>query len=389
MEKIHVLILAAGHGKRMNSDLPKVLLSLYDKPLIRYVTSAVADAGVCLRPTIIVGQKAELVKAELGNDYNFIFQNEQLGTGHAVACARPALAGRAENILVLYGDQPALKAKTIKNLTEVHLKTGATLTIATTFIPDFEDWKDVFFNFGHIVRNRRGEIERSVEMKDATDEEKKIDEVNPAYFCFKADWLWENLEKIGNNNNQKEYYLTDLIGLAKTGGGKISSIFIDPKEAIGVNTPEQLKLTEKILKSNQRVHQSAGGVVVNGRGEILITNQQGISWSLPKGHVDLGENLLETAMREIKEETGLGELNFIRELGHYSRFKIGLDPSTEDKTKIKTIHMFLFKTSSIDKNLHPLDPENPEARWVPKDQVAQMLTHPKDKEFFLSIINQI
>ena len=389
MEKIHVLILAAGHGKRMNSDLPKVLLSLRGQSLIRYVTNAVVAAGVCPRPTVVVGQKAELVKAELGNDYNFVFQNEQLGTGHAVASARSVLEGQAENILVLYGDQPALKAKTIKNLTKIHLKTDATLTMATTFIPDFEDWKDVFFNFGRVVRNRKGCMERIVEIKDATNEEKKIDEVNPSLFCFKADWLWKNLGKIGNSNNQKEYYLTDLAGLAKANGEKISSIFIDPQEAIGVNTPEQLALAEKILNNNQSIHQSAGGVVVNSKREVLITNQHGNSWSLPKGHVELGENLIETATREIKEETGLSELNFVRELGHYSRFKIGLVPSTEDRTKIKTIHMFLFETPNVNQGLRPLDPENPEARWVSKNQVAQILTHPKDKEFFLSIIDKI
>lgn len=129
--------------------------------------------------------------------------------------------------------------------------------------------------------------------------------------------------------------------------------------------------------------QSAGGVVMNANGDILVVNQKGTSWSLPKGHVEKDEDFLTAAKREIYEESGLTQLEYIHELGSYQRYKIH-DEGGEDKSEFKTIHMFLFKTSQI--QLHPQDPENPEARWVKKEEVAKLLTHPKDREFFLKMM---
>jgi ADP-ribose pyrophosphatase YjhB (NUDIX family) len=131
---------------------------------------------------------------------------------------------------------------------------------------------------------------------------------------------------------------------------------------------------------------SAGGVVVNSTDKVLLVNQRGTSWSLPKGHIEGGEEILEAAKREIYEESGVTQLEFIRDLGKYQRYKIGKDGS-EDKSELKTIYMFLFKT--LENNLQPIDKDNPEAKWVPKHQVADLLTHPKDKEFFLSVANEI
>ncbi|KKU34334.1 MAG: ADP-ribose pyrophosphatase [Candidatus Uhrbacteria bacterium GW2011_GWE2_46_68] len=128
---------------------------------------------------------------------------------------------------------------------------------------------------------------------------------------------------------------------------------------------------------------SAGGVVLNVQGQILVVNQKHNSWSLPKGHIDPGETLIAAAKREIYEESGLCDLVMIRELGTYQRFKIGKDGVGEDQSEWKTITFFLFRTS--EQNLVPVDPENPEARWVNKEDVVVLLTHPKDKEFFLKI----
>ncbi len=131
---------------------------------------------------------------------------------------------------------------------------------------------------------------------------------------------------------------------------------------------------------------TAGGVVLNKDGLVLVVNQNGNSWSLPKGHIDPGEDKLTAAKREIYEESGIKNLELIKEFKSYQRYKIGLDGS-EDKSELKTIYMFLFKTK--EEKLKPIDPENPEARWVPKEDVANLLTHKKDKEFFLSIIGQL
>jgi 8-oxo-dGTP pyrophosphatase MutT (NUDIX family) len=140
------------------------------------------------------------------------------------------------------------------------------------------------------------------------------------------------------------------------------------------------------MAQNTKRTKSAGGVVLSGQGLVLVVNQNGTSWSLPKGHIDPGESALEAANREILEESGISRLKLISELGSYQRFKIGLDGG-EDKSEMKNIAMFLFETDQED--LHPLDPENPEARWVKKEEVANLLTHPKDKEFFLSVIERV
>ncbi len=131
-----------------------------------------------------------------------------------------------------------------------------------------------------------------------------------------------------------------------------------------------------------KVTVSAGGVVLNQEGMVLVVNQRSNSWSLPKGHVDPGEDPLESAVREIREESGITELKFQRTLGAYGRYKIGLR-TDEDKSEWKVLLFFLFKTSQ--KALKPQDINHPEARWVKPDEVVALLTHPKDKEFYKSI----
>jgi 8-oxo-dGTP pyrophosphatase MutT (NUDIX family) len=132
--------------------------------------------------------------------------------------------------------------------------------------------------------------------------------------------------------------------------------------------------------------QSAGGVVINDEGEVLVVSQHGTSWSLPKGHIDPGENALMAAKREIYEESGIRDLEFVRELGGYERYRIGVDGG-EDRSERKAITMFLFRTS--ENSLQPVDLENPEARWLEKSKVALLLTHEKDKEFFRRVENSI
>jgi 8-oxo-dGTP pyrophosphatase MutT (NUDIX family) len=132
--------------------------------------------------------------------------------------------------------------------------------------------------------------------------------------------------------------------------------------------------------------ESAGGVVLNRKGEVLVVNQNGTSWSLPKGHIEKGEDALTAAKREIYEESGVRDLELIRELGGYERFRIGKDGG-ENRSELKTIHLFLFRTAEME--LSPVDAENPEARWVERDRVAELLTHPKDKEYFLALAKSI
>ncbi len=243
--KTQIIILAAGHGKRMQSELPKALTPLHGKPFISHVLTAIEESGVCSNPTIVIGKKGDQVRDTLGPVYTYAIQEEQLGTGHAVMIAESD-GNDADIVMVLYADHPLVSADTIKKLKDTHIETGATLTMATAIVPDFNEWRSAFSSFGRFVRDDNGNIVKIVETKDATDEEKEIREVNPAYMCFNASWMWKNLHALKNENAQGEYYLTDLVGLAFASNEKISTITIDPKEALGVNTKEQLELIETI-----------------------------------------------------------------------------------------------------------------------------------------------
>jgi len=248
-EKIKIVILAAGHGKRMRSELPKVLISLNGKPLLAHVLDSVKKSGIDDKPAIVVGQQRELVIKTLGDGYLYIIQEDQLGTGHAVMAARKMLENDADHIVVLYGDHPFISPETIKKLVGKHLSSKSKITMATVSLPDFEDWRKVFYsNFSRVVRNEKGEIVKDVQFKDAGKEEKEITEVNPCYFCFDSKWLWEKLKTLKTNNSQKEYYLTDLVKVAMQEKIKIESINIDPHEALGVNSKEELEILEKLIK---------------------------------------------------------------------------------------------------------------------------------------------
>jgi 8-oxo-dGTP pyrophosphatase MutT (NUDIX family) len=133
----------------------------------------------------------------------------------------------------------------------------------------------------------------------------------------------------------------------------------------------------------------AGGVVVNGESGVVVVSQSGVSWSLPKGHVRKGENMLRAALREIEEETGIGtdQLEYIGPLGRYKRYKTRKDGNGENRAELKSMHMFLFRTEQ--KELKATDPKNPEVRWVLREEVCNLLTHPKDKEFFASILGRL
>lgn len=133
---------------------------------------------------------------------------------------------------------------------------------------------------------------------------------------------------------------------------------------------------------------TAGGVVVNREGKVLVVNQNHNSWSLPKGQIELEEDALSAAKREIFEESGVRDLTLIKPLPIYSRFRIGPNPAGEDRSVFVEMKMFLFKTD-FEGELKPIDPENPEARWVAKEEVADLLTHPKDKEFFRKVMFEI
>lgn len=244
MEHCDIVILAAGKGTRMESDVPKVLVPLRGRPLISYLLDSVMHVAV-KSPIIVVGYKHEQVEESLGDSYQYALQQKQRGTAHAVSAALSVISGN--DVLVLYGDMPCIKPETIQQLVSSHSESGAPLTLGTVTVPDFEGWHQSFERFGRIVRSSEGNITGIKEFKDASDEEKKIREVNPAYFVFTTAWLKDNLNNVENNNAQGELYLTDLISIAQKQESTIHSVSIDPREALGANTVEELKILEKIM----------------------------------------------------------------------------------------------------------------------------------------------
>lgn len=239
-----VVILAAGKGKRMGMDIPKALVPISGRPMIDYLVDSVVASGVDSRPIVVIGHGGEVIKEHLGERCEYALQREQLGTGHALQSALLQLS-EASYVIVLYGDHALISPETIKKLTETCAASDSPVTLMVIKAPDFEGWRVVFFDYGRIIRNARGEVERIIERKDASEEELKIKEVNPGYYCFRLDWLKDNIGKLENNNAQGEFYLTDLIGLAMSQGVPVKTIEVDnPLEGLGVNTVEQLRMAE-------------------------------------------------------------------------------------------------------------------------------------------------
>jgi bifunctional UDP-N-acetylglucosamine pyrophosphorylase/glucosamine-1-phosphate N-acetyltransferase len=247
MAKTEVVILAAGHGKRMESETPKALMPLMGRPLIKYILEALEISQVTDVPVIVIGQKRDHVVETLGPVYRYAIQDEQLGTGHAVRCAESLMRPEADTVVVLYADQPFITAETILRLVETRNETNAKIVMATVPLPDFDDWRSVFLGFSRILRDAEGKIIGVVETKDATEEEKEILEVNPAYFCFDKKWLFEKLPELGNKNAQGEYYLTDLVKIAFKEGLEIPSVPISPREAVGTNSKDDLAMAERVI----------------------------------------------------------------------------------------------------------------------------------------------
>lgn len=251
---VALVILAAGEGKRMReavkNDLPKVLQPLRGKPLISHLIDGLQGAHVTWPPVIVIGYKGEKVQQELGPHYIYVWGKKLLGTGYAVLQTRTALEGKADHIVVLYGDHPLVPLTVVNAIVAAHVEHDNTITLATATVPDFDDWRAGLASYGRIIRDGNGKPQKIVEYKDATDEERAIREVNAGYYCFRASWLWSHLEQLQNNNAQGEYYLTDLLGVAIAEGERVEAVPIDPKAALGVNTFEDLRRVEGLVTGN-------------------------------------------------------------------------------------------------------------------------------------------
>jgi UDP-N-acetylglucosamine diphosphorylase/glucosamine-1-phosphate N-acetyltransferase len=237
------VVLAAGKGTRMKSDLPKVLCPVVDRAMIHFVLDALEKAGI-RRHIVVVGYEADAVRKELKTRGNidFVLQSQQLGTGHAVQMCRPVLQDQQGPTIVVAGDSPLIQASSLKKLLAHFHKTKPALLLGTLK-------KDDPTGLGRIVRDASGAFTGIVEHKDATPEQLLINEVNMSTYLFNTPDLLQALNLLSNNNAQSEYYLTDTASLLRQSGRPVEALAVlEQCEALSINDPEQLKLVDEEMR---------------------------------------------------------------------------------------------------------------------------------------------
>ncbi len=238
------IVMAAGKGTRMKSDLPKVLVPARDRPMVEYVIDALQAGGV-EKIVVVVGYRADDVKKALAHRkaVEFVLQAEQLGTGHAVSCAREHLASHDGPVMVVAGDSPMMRSASISRLLGEYVRRPAACILGTAH-------KDHPAGLGRILRDPQGAFRGIVEEKDASPEEKRITEVNMSYYVFRAADLLESLQHVRADNAQREYYLTDCPGVLLRLGKEVRALAVlDPVESLSVNTIDELAVVEAALSA--------------------------------------------------------------------------------------------------------------------------------------------
>lgn len=252
--KTTAIILAAGQGTRMKSKLPKVLHKALGKPMVQWVIDCLDAAGVADKIAVL-GHGGEQVAQVVEGQAQIVYQTEQLGTGHAVMQAAPALSANNDCVLVICGDTPLLRAQTISELIAQHQAEGNVVTLLTANAENPA-------GYGRIVRKGQ-QIAAIVEQKDASEEEKLISEINTGTYCFDQKFLLQFLSVLDTNNAQKEYYLTDLIKIANQHQLPVGGfVLTDFYESLGVNNRVQLSQAEQILRQRKCQEVMLGGVTL-------------------------------------------------------------------------------------------------------------------------------
>lgn len=251
---LKAVILAAGQGTRMKSKLPKVVHKVMGKCMVEHAITAAKEAGadeIC----VVVGHGADVVKSSIKEDVTFVLQDKQLGTGHAVKCAREFI-GKEGETMILFGDTPLITGATLKRLVDMHRFTGNAITVLSAYIENPA-------GYGRIIRNLDGSFFKSVEHKDATEEERQCKEVNSGMYVFNSAELYDALDKITNDNAQGEYYLPDTLMIIKDKGLSVDAMSVeDATEIEGVNSRVQLAHAEAVMKHRINEKWMSEGVTI-------------------------------------------------------------------------------------------------------------------------------
>jgi bifunctional UDP-N-acetylglucosamine pyrophosphorylase/glucosamine-1-phosphate N-acetyltransferase len=259
MKKVNAIILAAGKGTRMKSELLKVAHHVAGKPIVSYVLDVVDSVGVDAIYMVIGHQADELKTIIKHPKITYVLQEQQFGTGHAVMQVKDKLNLKTDDtVIVLAGDCPLLQSDTVNQLIHHHERSGSAATILTVKMDDPG-------MYGRIIRNTEGRVLGIKEAKECTSVEKKINEINTGAYVFNQSLLFESLEHIGTTNKQSEYYLTDIIHILKEAGHGVDAYCMDnPDEAIGVNTREDLaSINNALYKHNNQQMMESGVTIID------------------------------------------------------------------------------------------------------------------------------
>lgn len=268
MTNIYAIVLAAGQGTRMKSDLYKVLHPVCGKPMVGHVIDNIQNLGAN-RIVTIVGHGAEKVEETLGSASEYALQTEQLGTAHAVQQAEELLSNLAGTTIVVCGDTPLIRSTTMQQLIEHHGQVGAKATILTAFADDPT-------GYGRIIRGEQGEVLRNVEHKDATAQEQAVKEINTGTYCFDNQALFEALKKVRNDNAQGEYYLPDVLGILREEGALVSAYATgDFSETLGVNDRVVLSEAERVMRIRiANTHMRNGVTIINSENTYISADAE-------------------------------------------------------------------------------------------------------------------
>lgn len=323
MKSIASIILAAGKGTRMKSSFPKVLHNVAGNSMISYSLELTKLLGIKNR-VVVIGQEADRIKEEvhkIDSGVTFALQEKQLGTAHAVQQAESSLHGFSGIILILYGDVPLLRSSTIKRLIDCHTDLNASCTVLTALLEKPE-------GYGRIIRGAEGRLTGIIEQRDLAKKQEYITEVNAGIYCFDSKKLFSMLKMVNNDNNQQEYYLTDVIKILLKKDNIVTTVSVEDKEEIlGINTRMDLSLISRALYLRNAIEHMSKGVTVIDENNTYIEN-----------NVHIGQDTIIYPFTIISKGTVIGENCHIGPYTHLIHSSIDQDTiiysSVVEKSKI-------------------------------------------------------